>query len=75
MDSLFDEIEANLNNPEFIEEKYSIALKMGLSFKEIYLQIWNRSKKSTLEDYQYLLATKDYKLIKNDTPGIKSNFS
>lgn len=41
-----------------------MALKMGLSEKEIYLEIWNRSNRSSLEDYQYILATRDYKTIK-----------
>ena len=41
-------------------------MKMGLSGKDIYLQIWNRSNKNSLDDYQYLLATKDYKIIKNE---------
>ncbi len=37
---------------------------MGLTEEEIYLQLWNHSGKTTLEDYQYILATKDYKIIK-----------
>jgi hypothetical protein len=39
---------------------------MGLKEKEIYLQIWNRSSRSSLDDYQYLHATKDSKAIKGE---------
>ena len=33
MDSIFDAIEKNINNPEFVDEKYNVAMKMGLNEK------------------------------------------
>ena len=31
MDLIFEAIEENINNPEFVDEKYNVAMKMGLS--------------------------------------------
>jgi len=31
MNLIFDAIEENFNNPEFVDEKYNVAMKMGLS--------------------------------------------
>ena len=61
---LFESIASGTASPEAVEEKYEVAKKMGLTEKEIYLEIWSRSSRSTIEDYQYILATRDYKLIK-----------
>ena len=39
---------------------------MGLSNKEIFLELWNKTSRSKPEDYRLLLATKDYKTIKKE---------
>jgi len=33
--------------------------------REIYLEIWRKSGKSSVTDYQLLLSTRHYKTIKN----------
>ena len=40
-----------------------MARKMGLNEKELYLELWNRSNKNSIEDYQFILATRNYKTI------------
>lgn len=39
---------------------------MGLTVKEIYLELWNKSEKTTDEDYWLLLSTKNYETIQNE---------
>ena len=46
-----------------IEEKVDIAKKMGLKVKDIYLDLWNRTKKARVEDFCFLLDTDDYEVI------------
>jgi hypothetical protein len=46
-----------------LEEKCDMARKMGLNEKELYLELWNRSSKNSIEDYQFILATRNYKKI------------
>ena len=52
--------------PEVLEEKCDMARKMGLSEKDLYLEIWNRSNKNSIEDYQFILATRNYKTIHSE---------
>jgi hypothetical protein len=41
-----------------------MAMKMGLTKKEIYLRLWNNSSKCDIVDYQFLLDTMDYNTIR-----------
>ena len=47
-------------------EKCDIAQKMGMTDKEIYIEIWNRSNQCSGSDYKVLIATKDYQTIKDE---------
>jgi hypothetical protein len=38
--------------------------KMGLSTREAYLKLWNRSLKQTVGDFKFLLSTDHYETIK-----------
>jgi hypothetical protein len=49
-----------------IEEKCDIAFKIGLTRKQVYLELWMRSAKSTISDYKFLLDTMDYETIKQE---------
>jgi hypothetical protein len=49
---------------EVLSSKYDMAQKMGLSHRDIYLEIWNKSSKSTVDDYNFLLATNHYKTVR-----------
>jgi predicted regulator of amino acid metabolism with ACT domain len=44
-------------------EIQDVAEKMGLTKKEIFLELWNQSTKSTKEDFDILLETEDYHTI------------
>jgi hypothetical protein len=47
---------------------------MGLTKKQIYLRLWNRSSKSDVADYQFLLDTMDYNTIRSEIEGkLKKN--
>lgn len=54
-----------IGDPDLLE-KCDMAEKMGLSIKEIYLELWNRSNQEKQEDFSLLIATKDYNSIKNE---------
>lgn len=41
-----------------------MAFKIGLSRKQIYLQLWNKSAKKDITDYKFLLDTMDYDTVK-----------
>jgi len=41
-----------------------MAMKMGLTRKEIYLRLWNNSAKCDITDFQFLLDTMDYDTVK-----------
>jgi hypothetical protein len=58
-------MEISTLSTEVIEAKCDMARKIGLEEKDIYLEIWNRTAKSSVEDYKFLLATKDFKTIYN----------
>ncbi len=58
-------MEISALSTEVIEAKCDMARKIGLEEKDIYLEIWNRTSKSSVEDYKFLLAAKDYKTIYN----------
>lgn len=45
---------------EELLDKCDTAEKMGLKPKEIYLELWSRSTKSTDNDFLLLVNTKDY---------------
>ena len=47
-------------------EKCDIAQKMGMTDKEIYIEIWNRSNQCSGSYYKVLIATKDYQTIKDE---------
>jgi hypothetical protein len=49
-----------------IEEKVDAAKKMGLGVREIYLDLWNRTKKRTVQDFCFLLDTLDYETISKE---------
>jgi hypothetical protein len=51
---------------EELESKCDVLRKIGLSDQQIYLEIWRRSTRSTVKDFQYILATRDYKTIKGE---------
>lgn len=53
-------------NYGLIEEKCDIAFKIGLSRKQVYLELWMRSAKATISDYKFLLDTMDYETIKQE---------
>lgn len=40
--------------------------KMGFTTKDIYLRLWNNSSKNNIEDYKFLMDTKDYATIKSE---------
>jgi hypothetical protein len=40
-----------------------MAKKIGLHTKDIYLELWNRTKKNSLQDYRFLLDTLHYETI------------
>lgn len=39
---------------------------MGLKVKDIYLELWNRTKKNTVKDFCFLLDTLDYDIISKE---------
>lgn len=39
---------------------------MGLKVKDIYLDLWNRTKKNTVKDFCFLLDTLDYEVISKE---------
>lgn len=41
-----------------------MAFKIGLPRIQIFLQLWNKSNKKTVEDFKFLLDTYDYETIK-----------
>ena len=43
-----------------------MAEKMGLTIREIYLELWNRSSQEKPNDYSLLICTKDYTTIKDE---------
>lgn len=49
-----------------MQEKCDVAFKIGLTRKQVYLKLWKRSSKSSLEDYKFLLDTMDYSTIKEE---------
>ena len=49
-----------------VQEKCDVAFKIGLTRKQVYLKLWKRSSKSSLEDYKFLLDTMDYSTIKEE---------
>ena len=49
---------------EVLLSKYDMAQKMGLSHREIYPEIWNKSSKSIVDGYNFLLATNHYKTVR-----------
>ena len=51
---------------EKIDRKCDVLRKIGLKDEEIYLEIWKRSNKESINDYQFLLSTRSYKLIKGE---------
>lgn len=51
---------------EDLEIRCEALRKMGLNDQQIYLEIWRRSTRSTVKDFQYILATRDYKTIKGE---------
>ena len=56
--------EISRDNYGLIEEKCDIAHKIGLSRRDIFLELWNKSGKSEVDDYKFLLDTLDYETIK-----------
>jgi hypothetical protein len=42
-----------------------MAFKIGLNRKEVFLELWNKSGKSTVDDFKFLLDTLDYETIKH----------
>jgi hypothetical protein len=36
---------------------------MGLQVRDIYLDLWNRTKKQSVQDFCFLLDTLDYDII------------
>lgn len=54
------------NEFEKIQEKCDMAFKIGLSKKQVYLELWNRSNKREISDYKFLLDTMDYQTIKQE---------
>lgn len=54
------------NNFERIQEKCDMAFKIGLSRKQVYLELWNKSNKKQISDYKFLLDTMDYDTIKDE---------
>lgn len=58
---------SRLSKPEnfhLIQEKCDMAFKIGLSRKQVYLQLWNRSNKRSVGDFKFLLDTFDYETIR-----------
>lgn len=53
-------------NFEIIQEKCDMAFKIGLSRKQVYLELWNKSNKKQISDYKFLLDTMDYETIKDE---------
>jgi hypothetical protein len=49
-----------------IEEKVDMARKIGLTRTEIYLELWNKTNKHEIEEFQFLLGTLDYETIKKE---------
>lgn len=43
-----------------------MAFKIGLSRKQVYLELWNKSNKKQISDYKFLLDTMDYETIKDE---------
>lgn len=43
-----------------------MAFKIGLNRKEVFLELWNKSGKSTVDDFKFLLDTLDYETIKHE---------
>ncbi len=39
---------------------------MGLKVKDIYLDLWNRTAKSSVQDFCFLLDTLDYEIISKE---------
>lgn len=58
------ESKAREGEEDEIESKAEVLRKMGMGEREIYLQFWQKSSQSTLQDYQLLLATDHYPTIK-----------
>jgi hypothetical protein len=40
-----------------------MAIQIGYSLDTAYLEMWNRSRKSSKKDYDILIATKNYEMI------------
>lgn len=49
---------------EAIDEKIQAACKIGFSKSEAYYQLWSRSAKTTKRNYELLIATEDYEIIR-----------
>lgn len=41
-----------------------MAFKIGLTKKQVYLELWNKSNKKDIQDFKFLLDTMDYVTIK-----------
>lgn len=52
------------NNYSVIEDKCDIAFKIGLSRRDVFLELWNKSGKTEVDDFNFLLDTLDYDTIK-----------
>lgn len=59
---LYKNEDLKIDDPVILD-KCDMAEKMGLTTREIYLQLWSRSLQSRKEDYSILIATKDYNTI------------
>ena len=59
-----DQMDTIKKDRDLLTEKCDMAFKMGLPVKDIFIELWNRTGRSTDEDYQLLLATKSYETIK-----------
>ena len=47
-----------------IQEKCSIAFKFGLSRRDVFLSLWNKSRKNSLPAFRFLLDTMDYPTVR-----------
>jgi len=50
-------------------EIHDIAEKMGMNRCEIFLELWQQSKKNRKEDFDLLLETEDYRTIISQLKG------